>query len=143
MSIRAFLYSKRAEEARHNDLLLFSSLIMTQTQAHCPSARPLIKPNTLYHLLITSTQQQESRTGQRLLNATSEQSSGRTGINRKHPVYRSGIVHSVTAQGRNNILVQAQTHKDKENWRKEREKKHIHSAKHFTLTINPFGLLIC
>lgn len=87
MSIRAFLYSRRAEEARHNDLLLFSSLIMTQTKTRCPSARPLIKPNTLYHLLITSTQQQESWTGQHLLNARREQSSGRTGSSGKHPVY--------------------------------------------------------
>ncbi|KAK2910276.1 hypothetical protein Q8A73_007991 [Channa argus] len=40
----------------------YGQAVCNQTQAHCPSARPLIKPNTLYHLLITSKQKQESWT---------------------------------------------------------------------------------
>lgn len=107
MSIQAFLYSRRAEEAswRHNDLLLFSSLIMTQTKSHCPSTRPLIKPNTLYHPLITSTQQPESEQASVFWMRGVEQSSGRTGSGGKHPVYRSGAVHCLMAQGGNYILL--------------------------------------
>lgn len=54
-------------------------------------------------------QQQESRPGQRLLNAQTERTKLLAhGLNRKPPVYRFGIVARVTPLGANYILVRAQ-----------------------------------
>lgn len=63
MSIRAFPHSGGPRRRRPSAVVLVDK---DPDKDRCPSARPLIKPNTLHHLVITSKQQQESSPGQRL-----------------------------------------------------------------------------
>lgn len=114
---------------------------MTQTKTHCLSARPLIKSNTLYHLLITSTRRPESWTGRRRLNVRrGKQSSRQTGSGGKHPVYRSWTERCPMANSGNHIFLPHPTNTQRVvGWWGLR----VGGAQSISLTINPSGELVC
>lgn len=143
MSIRAFLYSggPPRPSSRHNDLLLFSLLIRSQTKMRWPSARPLIKPNTRHQLLITSKQQQESSPGQRLYECEDEGTKRR---DRKwRQVSRLSIRGPCAARWHIAATAFPPPHRHRSKGKDcEKRGENRPSPKHFTLTINPFGTLV-
>lgn len=154
MSIRAFLYSggPLRPTSRHNDLLLLPSLIRTQTKARWPSA----KPNTLRHLLTTSKQQQESSPGHRLFECEDGGTKRRAdrkwrqvsrllicGGGGRVGVPPGGVSSSSSSWQKHTKTKIVGEKKKKSKERKGEKGENTHSPKHFTLTINPFGTLIC
>ena len=107
MSIRAFLYSRRAEEASAQTQ--WPSAILLVDNDPDTGTPPISQTsNKARHTLSFSNNihtAARARTGQHLVNTRGELSSGWTGSNGKHPVYRSGTVCCLMARSWNCILL--------------------------------------